>query len=217
MTALVVNLVLVFAVLALLLIWAISASRRRRHERRQHAAERRLILQAFTGAAQPPSSPPPAAPLDADSPPATGTAPALDAASIAALLDLLDDRREPRRGLLGSLITSPRTVWAAGSTAGQQLGRRTMGETRTSSQASDLYREAAAELVELHVTDPGAAQREYQAYAEALGDPAIAQLYLRSAAITTYTDPGDAHQIVEAITGAQRLKELSDGPASIEP
>ena len=222
MTALIVNLVLILAVLVLLLIWAISAGRRRRHESHRHAEERRLILQAFTTGAAQPSGPPatasPAPPSSTAGPPSTpAPAPPLDAESIGALLDLLDDRREPRRGLLSSLVTSPRSVWTAGTNAGRQVGRRTMGETRPAHEhGGDLYRDAALELVDIHSTEPRAAQREYQAYAAALGDPAIAQLYLRSAAYSAHPDANDARQVVEEITGHSQLEELSDGAASIE-
>ncbi len=138
MAEFVVNLVLIVAVLVPLLAWAFSSSRHRRADRRDHAADRRLILSAFTGAASAPSAQPdPAlttAPRPARSSAPVAAAPAqLDAASIAALLDLLEDRRPTRHGMIASLFTSPRSAWSAGAKAGQSAGRRTMGE-RTGQQ-----------------------------------------------------------------------------------
>ena len=142
MAEFVVNVVLIVAVLVLLIAWAVSASRRRRSDRREHAAERRLILGAFTGAGAAPTVPVEPRDDDAvthaarsarcDTRPNSAAAPAapqrLDAACVAALFDLLEDRRPARRGVIASLVTSPRSVWSAGIRAGQTIGRRTIGE-----------------------------------------------------------------------------------------
>ena len=138
MAALVVNIVLILAVLVLAAAWLVGAARGRRQGRRQHAEERKLIVQAF-----------------------------LDAASVATLLDLLEERRAPRRA---GLVNGPRGVWAAGARAGQQVGRRTLRERGTpasddATTGPELYRAAAAELVDIHAHDPHDAQREYRRYA----------------------------------------------------
>jgi hypothetical protein len=216
MAALIVNLVLIVAVLVLIGVWAFTGARRRRQDRHRQTLERTLILQAFTGAA-PASAATPAAAPGRD--PGTSTVPAagprqLDPASVAALLDLLEGRRPQRRGLLASLVTSPRSIWSAGENAGQQIGRRAMGE-ELGGDGAQLHRAAAAELVDIHAHDPDDAQREYARYAAALGDPALAELYVRAAAYNAYTGHDQVRQIIEAITGSTPLPEVSDGHASI--
>jgi hypothetical protein len=214
MAALVVNIVLILAVLVLAATWLIGAARRRRHGRRQHAEERKLILQAFLGAATPPTPDPaqPAEPAAALAPSAaqpTAASPRLDAASVAALLDLLEERRAPRRGVFAGMVNGPRGVWAAGARAGQQVGRRTMERHGTpagdnATTGPKLYRAAAAELVDIHAHDPHDAQREYRRYAAALADPAVAELYVRSAAYATYADHEQVRQVVEQITSVSQ-------------
>lgn len=216
MAALIVNLVLIAAVLVLLGVWAFTSAHRRRQDRRRHAEERTLILQAFTGAAPAQAaSPTPASALVTAADPAAGPQ-HLDAASIAALLDLLEDRRPQRRGLIAGLVTSPRSIWSVGENAGQQVGRRTMGEEPAGEGGAELYRDAAAELVDIHAHDPHDAQREYARYAAALSDPALAELYVRSAAYSAYADHAEVRQVIEEITGATQLPEVSDGPANID-
>ena len=228
MAKFVVNIVLLAAVLLLLIVWGIAAARRRRQARREHREDRRLILAAISGAA-------PTTTLDGDDPlddehddvpgdrqsraratrrgPAgrTGSAAVqqLDAESLAALLDLLEDRRPARRGLVAGLFTSPRSVWSAGTRAGQNAARRTMGEPDGAQQRSGgsaLYREAAAELIDIHAQNPAAARREYTHFAAALGDPTLAQLYVRSAAYASYGDHDDIHDVVAEITAAAALR-----------
>jgi hypothetical protein len=127
MAEFVVNVMLIGALLLLLIIWAVSAGRRRRHSRREHAEERRLILSAFTGAGATSTA---LSTVEVEGPVTSPAAPAqlLDAVSVAALLDLLEDRRPARRGLVAGLFTSPRSVWSAGTRAGQHIGRYTIGE-----------------------------------------------------------------------------------------
>ena len=179
MAELVVNIVLILAVLVLLTASLIGASRRRRQDRRRHAEERRLVLQAFLGAAA-------AAPTEAAARPPSGPtravsvagSPQLDAASVATLLDLLEDRRPARRGLITGLISGPRGVWAAGARAGQHVARRTMGQRADPIEQAgpELYRAAARELLDIHAHDPYDARLEYRRYANALGDRALAEL-----------------------------------------
>ncbi len=234
MAEFVVNIALIAAVLVLLGIWAVSASRRRRADRREHATERRLILAAFTGAAAPSAEPeladdevasttvrhgrraartnPPVAPL---------TPQPLDATSVAALLDLLEDRRPARHGMIAGLLTSPRSVWSAGTRAGQTVGQRSMGDPRQrtadpSDTGTELYRDAASELVAIHAHDPADAHAEYTRYAAALGDPALAELYVRAAAYATYADHDQVRQVLDDIIGGGQPPEVSADDASID-
>lgn len=235
MAEFIVNVALIAAVLVLLVIWLVTATRRRRTDRREHAAERRLILAAFTGAA---ASPAEIAPADGEpgeqatprparraartnpvAPPVT--AQPLDAASVAALLDLLDDRRPARRGMIAGLVTSPRSVWSAGTRAGQSVGQRSMAEPQHHSTGggetnSELYRDAASELVDIHAHDPGDAHAEYTRYAAAVGDAALAELYVRSAAYATYAEHDQVRQVLDDITGGGQPPEMSDDDASID-
>lgn len=204
MAEFIVNITLIAAVLILLGIWAVSASRRRA-DRREHAAERRLILAAFTGAAAPATLPEAAAEegeiapatvrparraARTSPPPAPLAQQPIDATSVAALIDLLENRWPARHGMIAGLFTSPRSVWSAGTRAGQTVGQRSMGDPRQRAAAdrdtgSGLYRDAANELVDIHAHDPADAHTEYTRYAAALGDPALAELYVRSAAYAT--------------------------------
>jgi hypothetical protein len=127
MAALVVNIVLILAVLVLLATWAIGGIRRPRQDRRQHAKDRTLILRALFGVGTQASG-------TTTQPPTVETAPTgppgpqhLDGTSVAALLDLLDDRRPTRRGLFAGLVKGPRGIWDAGTRAGQNIGRHTTG------------------------------------------------------------------------------------------
>ena len=203
MAELVVNLVLILAVLVLLTASLIGATRRRRHDRRQHAEERRLILQAFLGAAAKPSEAAPQPPSEATRAGSAAAPHQLDAASVATLLELLEDRRPARRGLFTGLVSGPRGVWAAGARAGQQVGRRTMTQRADgAAQAGpQLYRAAAGEILDIHTHDPSEARLEYRRYADALGDAALAELYVRSAAHDAYTEHHHARQVVEQIIG----------------
>jgi len=132
MAEFVVNVVLLVAVLVLLIAWAVNAGRRRRRERREHAAQRSLILAAVAAAPVVPAvlsedGEPTHTDVVGSSSPAVPTAPGqADDASVAALLDLLEDRHPVHRGLLANLVTSPRSVWSAGARAGQSVGRRTV-------------------------------------------------------------------------------------------
>src|SRR4051812_42193487 len=100
MAEFVVNIVLILTVLVLLTAALIGALRRRRRDRRLHAEERRLILQAFLGAAAEPATAAPEPPGDATRVAGAAVPHQLDAASVERLLDLLEDRRPARRGLL---------------------------------------------------------------------------------------------------------------------
>jgi hypothetical protein len=207
MAALVVNVVLILAVLVLAAALLIGAARRRRQGRHQNAEERRLILQAFLGAAASTSTtaPQPLQPAEPAAAPKTGAVQRLDAESVAALLDLLEEGRPVRRGLFTGQVNGPRAAWAAGARSGRQVGRRTMGE-RAEPGTDDaagpgLYRAAAAELVDIHAHDQYDAQLEYRRYAVALGDPALAELYLRSAAYATYPEHQQVRRVLEQITG----------------
>jgi len=129
MAELAVNLILIAAVLVLVVTWAASGTRRRRQDRREHAEERRLILHAALGAAAtPPGSTAPASGGGETVPVAARDGQQLDAASVAALLDLLEKRSPARRGLFADLVGGPSSIWAAGARAGQHVGRRTMGD-----------------------------------------------------------------------------------------
>ncbi|WAX58542.1 hypothetical protein M6B22_07195 [Jatrophihabitans cynanchi] len=245
MAKFVVNIVLLAAVLLLLIVWGIAAARRRRQARREHREDRRLLLAAISGAA-------PATALDEDDPlddedddvpgerqsraratrrgPAgrTGSAAVqqLDAESLAALLDLLEDRRPARRGLVAGLFTSPRSVWSAGTRAGQKVARRTIGQPGGAEQPSGesaLYRDAAAELVDIHANDPADARRKYAHFAAAVADPTLAALYVRSAAYASYADQDEVRAVVTEITspaptGSPRgsREELLDGAGNID-
>jgi hypothetical protein len=222
MAEFVVNVALIAAVLVLLVIWAVTAGRRRRTDRREHAAERRLILAAFTGAApqadiaasedeiQEPAPPQPARSVARTNPIVPrATAQPLDATSVAALLDLLEDRRPARRGMIAGLVTSPRSVWSAGTRAGQTVGQRSMGEpqhhrAQRRESDSELYRDAASELVDIHAHDPADAHTEFTRYAAAVGDPALAELYVRSAAYATYAEHDRVRQVLQDIIGGTR-------------
>lgn len=204
MAEFVMNIVLILAVLVLLVALLIGATRRRHRERRQRADERRLILCALLGTAAGPTE---AAP---ESPQATGevvsvtASQPLDAASIAGLLDLIEDRRPTRRGLFAGLVDGSRGVWNAGARAGQHVGHRSMGQRAEGIQEAGprLYRAAAREVLDIHAHDPVAALLEYRRYADALGDPALAELYVRAAAHATYDDTDQVRLAVEQITGA---------------
>lgn len=232
MAEFIVNVTLIVALLVLLVVWAISARRRRQRDRREHAQERRLILSAFTAAAG-------AAPADADvdpdedldvpvrpsrtqrparAGPRLAPAQQLDATSIAALLDLLEDRKPARRGAMAGLFTSPRSVWSAGTRAGQSIGRYSVGESDqdTPAEGAELYREAAGELVDIYAHDPADARTQYAHYAAAVGDLALAELYVRSAVYATYADHNEVAQVVEDITRAAHGPELSDDTATID-
>ena len=217
MAALVVTIVLILAVLVLVVTWAVGGTRRRRQDRRQHAEERKLILQAFLGAA---SAAPAATPETTAAAATTATASGqhLDAASTAALLDLLEDRRPARHGLFAGLVNGPRTIWTAAARAGQSVGRRTTGQRADGIEEAgpELYREAAAELVDIHAHDPRDAHRQYRRYADAVGDPALAALYVRSTAYSTYAEHYQVRQVVEQITGTAQPPEVSDDPATID-
>jgi hypothetical protein len=206
MTELVVNIVLILAVLVLLTASLIGAIRRRRQDRRQHAEERRLIVQAFLGAAAKPTEAVPEPPSEATRAVSAIAPPQhLDADSVATLLDLLEDRRPARRGLFTGLVNGPRSVWAAGARAGQHIGGRTMGRRADGideTTGPQLYRAAAREILDVHAHDPRDAQLEYRRYTDAVGDPALAELYVRSAAHATYGEPDKARLVVEQITSA---------------
>jgi hypothetical protein len=203
MAAFVVNIVLILAVLVLVMAWLIGATRRRRHDRRQHAEERRLILQAFLHAATPTE----AAPETSETTPTMKPTPPphIGAGSVTALLDMLEDPRPPRRRPFAKLITGPRGVWTAGTRAGEHVARRTRGErVRIGAERvePELYRAAAREILDIHAHNPREAHLEYRRYADALGDPALAELHLRSAAHATYGEPDAVRLVVEQITNA---------------
>lgn len=150
MPILIVNLGLITAVLVLLGLWVSGSARRRRRDRRQHTQARMLILQALTGAITPPAPPGTPEPVSGPVPISIAAQQSgaeslglrsldvgrLDAVSIAAVLDLLEDRRPPGRGLLTSLATSPRSIWSAGELAGRHLGRRTMTDRQGATEPS---------------------------------------------------------------------------------
>jgi hypothetical protein len=209
MAEFVVNIVLIVAVLVLLTALLSGAIRRRRRDRRQHAEERRLILQAFLGAAAEPTKAAPEPPGDATRVLSAGVPHQLDAASVKRLLDLLEDRRAARRGLLTGLVSGPRSVWAAGARAGLHVGRRTMGQRAEATEQAgrELVRAAAGELLDIHAHDPSAAHLEYRRYAAALGDPALAELYVRSAAYGTYAEHDRVRQVVEQIISGPQLPD----------
>lgn len=203
MAQFVVNVTLIVALFLLLIVWAVSTSRRRRFARREHAEERRLILSAFTSAAgvrtevDDDGDDHDGEPAASAAPPPTraGTTPPhaqqLDATSVAALLDLLEDRRPPaRRGMIAGLFTSPRSVWSAGTRAGQSIGRYTMGESEQGhhTRNSNLCREAAAELVDIHAHDPNDARRQYDAHAD---HNQVAQVVTDVTSAPAATDPQD--------------------------
>ena len=153
--------------------------------------------------------------------PASTAAQQLDPASIVALLDLLEDRKPVRRGTFASLFTSPGSVWSAGARAGQSVARNTMGDPGRGERSADtagaqLYREAAGELVDIYAHDPADARAQYAHYAAAIGDPAMAELYVRSAAYATYADHDEVAQVVEDITHGTHGPELSDDAATID-
>ena len=162
MTELIVNLALLLAVLVVVVTLAIGGLRRRRTERLRQNDERSLILQAFIAAAPPPFAPSPAAAQPDVTPPAAvpnpvGQPSQLDVQSVVALLDLLEGRPPTRRGLARSVISSPRSIWSAGETAGRQAGQRTMAGSRpgpADNAAGELYRDAATELVEIFCLRP---------------------------------------------------------------
>ena len=226
MTELIVNLTLLLAVLVVAVTLVVGTGRRRRADRRRQNEERSLILQAFVGAAAQPATPqaPPAVALvEAPATPtvaaADGQRPPLDIESVAALLDLLEGRRPARRGLLTGLLNSPRTIWSAGETAGRQAGQRTMAGTRPGDEGdvgAEPYRDAATELVEIHGHHPGDARQQYQRYAAALGDAALAELYVRSGAYNAYPDdPARVADTVQEITQVAGDEEVSDAGAII--
>jgi hypothetical protein len=145
----------------------------------------------------------------------------LDPASIVALLDLIEDRKPARRGAFASLFTSPGSVWSAGVRAGQSVARNTMGDPGAGDQIdatadAQLYREAAGELVDIYAHDPADARAQYAKYAAAIGDPAMAELYVRSAVYATYADHDEVAQLVEDITGGEHGPDLSDGATTID-
>ena len=153
--------------------------------------------------------------------PASAAAQQLDPASIVALLDLLEDRKPARRGAFASLFTSPGSVWSAGARAGQSVARNTMGDPGRGEQSDEtagaqLYREAAGELVDNYAHDPADARVQYANYAAAIGDPAMAELYVRSAAYATYAGHDEVAQLVEDITGGEHGPDLSDGATTID-
>jgi hypothetical protein len=207
MAEFVVNIVLILTLLVLLTAALIGALGRRRRERRQHAEERRLILQAFLAAAAEPTKAAPEPPGDATRMASAAVPHQLDAASVARLLDLLEDRRPARRGALTGLVSGPRGVWAAGARAGQHVVRRTLGQRADATEQAgpQLVRAAARELLDIHAHDPSAAHLEYRRYAAALGDPALAELYVRSAAYGTYAEHDHVRQVVEQIVSGPQL------------
>ena len=142
----------------------------------------------------------------------------LHATSAAALLDLLEDRRPARRGAIARLFTSPRSVWSAGARAGQSIGRYTIGDRDQPAQpaGAELYREAAGELVDIYAHCPEDARHQYGSYAAAVGDPALAELYVRSATYTTYADHGEVAQVVDEITHRTHGPEVSDETGTID-
>ena len=217
MTALVVNIVLILAVLVLVVTWAVGGTRRRRQDRRQHAEVRKLILQAFLGAASaaPAATPEPTAPAATA---ATASGQHLDAGSTAALLDLLEGRRPARRGLFAGLVSGPRALWTAAAQAGQSVGRRTTGQRADGIEEAgpELYREAAAELVDIHAYDPRDAYLQCRRYVDAVGAPALAALYVHSTAYSTYAEHDQVRQVVEQVTGAAQPPEVSDDAATID-
>jgi hypothetical protein len=81
---------------------------------------------------------------------------------------------------------------------------------------SELYRDAASELVDIHAHDPADAHTEYTRYAAAVGDPALAELYVRSAAYATYAEHDRVRQVLQDIIGGTRPPEVSDDDASID-
>lgn len=215
MTELIVNLALLLAVVVVIVTLTAGGIRRRRVDQRRQNDERSLILQAFVGAAaQPPvpsTSHPTAQPdvLTALQP--AGQRPPLDVESVAALLNLLEGRQPARRGFVTSLTSSPRSIWSAGETAGRQAGQRTMAGLRPA-PANDigveLYREAATELVEIHGHDPRDASEQYQRYATAIGDPSLAELYVRSATHHAHPDnPSHVATVVDEIIRLTRAQE----------
>ncbi len=233
MAKFVVNVTLIAALLVLLVGWAVTATRRRRHARGEHAQQRQLILSAFTAAAgatpavvddldnddlddTPPTGQPSRAAHSASVVPAP-TRP-LDAESIAALLDVLEDRRPIRRGAITGLFTSPRSVWSAGTRAGQSIPRHATGKPdRAEHVGAELYREAAGELVDIYAHNPDDARNQYASYAAAVGDPALAEIYVRSAAYATYADHSDVAQVVDEITRrATHPPEVSDDATPVD-
>ena len=225
MTELIVNLALLLAVLVVVVTLAIGGLRRRRTERLRQNDERSLILQAFIAAAPPPFAPSPAAAQPDVTPPAAvpnpvGQPSQLDVQSVAALLDLLEGRPPTRRGLARSVISSPRSIWSAGETAGRQAGQRTMAGSRpgpADNAAGELYRDAATELVEIFGYDPRDAHEQFQRYAAAIGDPGLAELYVRSAAYSAHPDnPSTVSAVVHEITRSLRVQEVSDAGDIIE-
>lgn len=228
MTELIFNLALLLAFFVVVVTVTVGSLRRRRADRRRQDDERSLILQAFVGAATQPTTPStPHLTAQSDVPPAAAVpTPArqrhqLDVESVAALLDLLEGRQPARRGLVSGLISSPRTIWSAGETAGRQAGQRTMAGIR-SRPADDisvqLYREAAAELVQIYSQNPRDAHEQYQRYAAVLGDPVLAELYVRSAAYAVHPyNPSHLATVVDEITRSVLAQEVSDAGDIVEP
>lgn len=123
----VVDLVLIAAVLVLFTACGVTLRRHRRADQRERAEQRRLILAALSHTAAAPTAPANPGDVEPSTDPTLESPAAprqFDAASVTALLELLEDRRPVARGALTSLLTSPRSVWAAGKRAGQNLSRR---------------------------------------------------------------------------------------------
>jgi hypothetical protein len=74
---------------------------------------------------------------------------------------------------------------------------------------AQLYRAAAGEILDIHSHDPSDDRLEYRRYADALGDPALAELYVRSAAYGTYAEHHQARQVSGEIIGRPQLANRS--------
>ena len=92
------------------------------------------------------------------------------------------------------------------------MGQRADATEQASAQ---LVRAAAGELLDIHAHDPSAAHLEYRRYAAALGDPALAELYVRSAAYGTDAEHDQVRQVVEQIVAGSSSR--ADPAASSKP
>jgi hypothetical protein len=75
----------------------------------------------------------------------------------------------------------------------------------TEQAGPQLVRAAAAELLDIHAHDPSVAHLEFRRYAAALGDPALAELYVCSAAYGAYAEHEQVRQVVEQIVSGPQL------------
>ena len=76
---------------------------------------------------------------------------------------------------------------------------------------------AATELVEIFGYDPRDAHEQFQRYAAAIGDPALAELYVRLAAYSAHPDnPSTVTAVVDEITRSLRVQEMSDDGDIVE-